>query len=118
MSQTLLANMRPQPDPVNIALSQSCLLCGTTLRVEPVLSRILGLPFDRPQRVHQCDSCGYRTLAPYLSEEEVRNLYGDHYFTGETDARALGATGFAVEYEVFAAERMPKFRATLDLILR
>ena len=110
--------MRPQTGARNAAFSQSCLLCGAALRVQQAMSRILGLPFDRPQRVYECVHCGYRMLSPYFTEEEIRALYGDHYFTGETDARAHGATGFAVDYEVFAADRMPKFAATLDSILR
>ena len=79
---------------------------------------MLGLPTDRPQRIHQCKSCGYRTLRPYFTEGELRDLYSDHYFTGHTDTRAHGATGSEVDYELTAADRLPKFRATLDLILR
>ncbi len=78
---------------------------------------MLGLPSDCPFHVHECPSCRYRFLHPYLSIEELRDLYGSHYFTGETDGdRRDGTVGSSVDYNALAEERIPKFRASLDLI--
>lgn len=94
-----------------------CVLCKSASTAEYSLgSRILDLPGHSESRVMRCRDCSMLFLAPYLSDEQLRALYSESYFS-QVEGPSLALAPLAnTAYRDVVEIRSRKFEATLDAL--
>lgn len=98
---------------MNVGSAEQCPACyNTRWSDDPIATKILGVP--PPFRVRSCVNCRLGQLSPYLTENQIAELYGKSYFSGSGGSVA-GAMSSGEDYSLaYAPVRLLKFGHTLS----